>query len=135
MRKAITTATMLAIFGPALADDVTDVDRLLCSASEVTVCFESSDCVDVMPWELDMPQFIVIDLKKKVLSTTKASGENRSTPVRTLLRDNQEIVLQGVEGGRAFSFVIDEATGLLTVAVASDGMSVSVYGACTDADI
>jgi hypothetical protein len=52
-----------------------------------------------------------------------------------LLRDNQEIVLQGVEAGRAFSFVIDEATGLLTVAVASDGMSVSVYGACTDADI
>jgi hypothetical protein len=126
---------MLAIFSPALADDVTDVDRLLCSASEVTVCFESSDCVDVMPWELDMPQFIVIDLKKNVLSTTKASGENRSTPVRTLLRDNQEIVLQGVEAGRAFSFVIDEATGLLTVAVASDGMSVSVYGACTDADI
>jgi hypothetical protein len=126
---------MLAIFSPALADDVTDVDRLLCSASEVTVCFESSDCVDVMPWELDMPQFIVIDLKKKVLSTTKASGENRSTPVRTLLRENQEIVLQGVEAGRAFSFVIDEATGLLTVAVASDGMSVSVYGACTDADI
>lgn len=135
MRKIITTATMLAIFSPALADDVTDVDRLLCSASEVTVCFESSDCVDVMPWELDMPQFIVIDLKKNVLSTTKASGENRSTPVRTLLRDNQEIVLQGVEAGRAFSFVIDEATGLLTVAVASDGMSVSVYGACTDADI
>ncbi|MEQ9561476.1 MAG: hypothetical protein RLN69_03070 [Woeseiaceae bacterium] len=135
MRKIITTATMLAIFSPALADDVTDVDRLLCSASEVTVCFESSDCVDVMPWELDMPQFIVIDLKKNVLSTTKASGENRSTPVRTLLRDNEEIVLQGVEAGRAFSFVIDEATGLLTVAVASDGMSVSVYGACTDADI
>jgi hypothetical protein len=135
MKKTITTATMLAIFSPTLADDVTDVDRLLCSASEVTVCFESSDCVDVMPWELDMPQFIVIDLKKKILSTTKASGENRSTPVRTLLRDNEEIVLQGVEAGRAFSFVIDEATGLLTAAVASDGMSVSVYGACTDADI
>jgi hypothetical protein len=135
MRKPITAATLLVLFGPALADNVTDVDKLLCSASEVTVCFESSDCVDVMPWELDMPQFIVIDLKKKVLSTTKASGENRSTPIRTLLRDNQEIVLQGVEAGRAFSFVIDEATGLLTVAVASDGMSVSVYGACTDADI
>ena len=135
MRKIITTATMLAIFSPALADDVTDSDRLLCSASEVTVCFESSDCVDVMPWELDMPQFIVIDLKKKTLSTTKASGENRSTPILTLLRDDEEIILQGVEAGRAFSFVIDELTGLLTVAVARDGMSVNVYGACTDADI
>lgn len=37
--------------------------------------------------------------------------------------------------GRAFSFVIDEATGHMTVAVSRDGLSVSVFGACTDADI
>lgn len=135
MRKPLAAALILAIFGPALADNVTDADRLLCSASEVTVCFESSDCVDVMPWELDMPQFVVVDLKKKTLSTTKASGENRSTPINYMLRQNMEIILQGVEAGRAFSFVIDELTGLLTVAVARDGMAVGVYGACTDADI
>lgn len=135
MRKIIPATFILAVVGPALADDVSDADRLLCSASEVTVCFESSDCVDVMPWELDMPQFVVVDLKKKTLSTTKASGENRSTPVNFLQRQDQEIILQGVEAGRAFSFVIDELTGLLTVAVARDGLSVSVYGACTDADI
>jgi hypothetical protein len=135
MRKPIKAAFILAFAGPALADDVSDSDRLLCSASEVTVCFESSDCVDVMPWELDMPQFVVIDLKKKLLSTTKASGENRSTPINYLLRQDQEIILQGVEAGRAFSFIIDELTGLLTVAVARDGISVAVYGACTDADI
>ena len=135
MRKIIPATFILAVAGPVLADDVSDADRLLCSASEVTVCFESSDCVDVMPWELDMPQFVIVDLKKKMLSTTKASGENRSTPIRFLQRQDQEIILQGAEAGRAFSFVIDEVTGLLTVAVARDGLSVSVYGACTDADI
>ena len=135
MRKIIPATFILAVAGPVLADDVSDADRLLCSASEVTVCFESSDCVDVMPWELDMPQFVIVDLKKKMLSTTKASGENRSTPIRFLQRQDQEIILQGVEAGRAFSFVIDEVTGLLTVAVARDGLSVSVYGACTDAEL
>ena len=135
MRKIIPATFILALAGPVLADDVSDADRLLCSASEVTVCFESSDCVDVMPWELDMPQFVIVDLKKKMLSTTKASGENRSTPIRFLQRQDQEIILQGAEAGRAFSFVIDEVTGLLTVAVARDGLSVSVYGACTDAEL
>ena len=135
MRKIIPATFILAVAGPVLADDVSDADRLLCSASEVTVCFESSDCVDVMPWELDMPQFVIVDLKKKMLSTTKASGENRSTPIRFLQRQDQEIILQGAEAGRAFSFVIDEVTGLLTVAVARDGLSVSVYGACTDAEL
>ena len=135
MRKIIPATFILAVAGPVLADDVSDADRLLCSASEVTVCFESSDCVDVMPWELDMPQFVIVDLKKKMLSTTKASGENRSTPIKFLQRQDQEIILQGAEAGRAFSFVIDEVTGLLTVAVARDGLSVSVYGACTDAEL
>lgn len=135
MKKAISATFLLAVLGPALADDVSNSDRLVCSASEVTVCFESSDCVDVMPWELDMPQFLIVDLKKKTLSTTKASGENRSSPINHLQRDEQEIILQGVEAGRAFSFVIDKLTGLLTVAVARDGMSVSVYGACTDANL
>ena len=46
----------------------------------------------------------------------------------------REAFLQGVETERAFSFVIDEASGRMTVAVSLDGMSVSVFGACTDAD-
>jgi len=82
-----------------------------------------------------MPQFVVIDLKKKTISTTKASEENRSTPIRSIAHEGRQIILQGVEGGRAFSFIIDQATGLLTVAVARDGMAIGVFGACTDAEI
>jgi hypothetical protein len=65
------------------------------------------------------------------MATTKASGEDRSTPIRTLERENGLIYIQGIEGGRAFSFVISESTGLLSVAVARDGKAVSVFGACT----
>ena len=99
------------------------------------VCFEDGDCYELHPWEANVPQFVVIDTKKKTLSTTKASDENRSTPIRTLQRQDGKIFLQGIEAGRAFSYVIDECTGLVTVAVSRDGLSVSVFGACTDADI
>lgn len=44
------------------------------------------------------------------------------------------IYLQGIEGGRAFSFVIHEATGRLAAAIARDGLAVTVFGACTDKD-
>jgi hypothetical protein len=40
-------------------------------------------------------------------------------------------VLQGYENGRAFSFMIDEATGDVTAAVARETVAVSVFGACT----
>jgi len=51
--------------------------------------------------------------------------------MRTLERDGGLIFIQGVEMGRAFSFVISESTGMLSVAVARDGKNVSVFGACT----
>ena len=115
-----------------LADNVENADRLLCSTARIVVCFEDGDCMDMLPWEANVPQFLVVDTKKLTLSTTKASGENRSTPIRTLLREDGLIIFQGIEQGRAFSVVIDELTGILTAAVSRDGASVSVFGACTD---
>ena len=73
--------------------------------------------------------------KEKTISTTKASEENRSTTFSTVSKDDGVFDLQGIEGGRAFSFVIEEAGGHMTVSVARDGISVSVFGFCTDSDL
>ena len=108
---------------------------MLCSVSEVTLCAETGECFDVQAWEIDVPQFVVIDLKRKVIATTRASDVQKSTAIANFQREGGRIYLQGIEGGRAFSFVIDETTGLVTAAVARDGLSVSVFGACTDADV
>ena len=120
---------------PVIADDVTGTDRLLCSASRIVVCFEEGDCAELTAEELGVPQFVVIDTKAKKLATTKASNENRSTPIASIGRADGLLFFQGVEQGRAFSFVVHEQTGHLTVAVSRDGLSVSVFGACTDADV
>ena len=56
---------------------------------------------------------------------------NRATPIKNLHREDGLIFLQGVEMGRAFSFVIQEETGDLSAAVAREDVTVSVFGACT----
>ncbi len=135
MKPIVLISAFTLVASAAFADNIENTDRLLCSTSRIIVCFEDGECIDAHPWELNIPQFVVIDAKKMTLSTTKASGENRSTPIRTLQRDNGKLILQGIEQGRAFGFVIDEVSGLLTASVARDGLAVSVFGACTDADI
>jgi len=135
MKPILLIGAFTLIASAAFADNIEKTNRLLCSTTQIVVCFEDGECIDALPWELNVPQFIVIDAKKMTLSTTKASGENRSTSIRTLQRDDGLLILQGIEQGRAFGFVIDEESGLLTASVARDGMSVSVFGACTDADI
>jgi len=115
----------------ALADDVKDSEGILCTAVQATVCYMEGDCEIGAPWSWNIPQFIEIDFAEKVLRTTRASGENRQTPFKNIEREAGLIFLQGVERGRAFSFTIEEDTGLASIAVARNGVTVSVFGACT----
>lgn len=134
MRNKLLLALALALLirsAPAAADDLTGAQSLLCTALQATLCSDEADCVTQSPWELNIPQFLELNLKDKRMSTTKASGEDRSTPIRTLEREDGLLFIQGIEMGRAFSFVISEKTGMLSVAVARDGKAVSVFGACT----
>jgi len=134
MRRATWIALALAVALSAAgvwADDLRGANQFLCTAVQATKCLEGGDCFVDLPWNLNVPQFIEVNLDAKQLATTKASGENRATPITHLTREGGLIVLQGFENGRAFSFVISEATGRLAVAVATEGKAVAVFGACT----
>jgi len=131
-RLCVCLAVMLALSGAAAwADDLSGANRFLCASVQANRCLEGGDCRADVPWDLNIPEFIEVDLAAKKLSTTAASGENRSTPIAHVTRENGVIVLQGLEMGRAFSFVITEETGRVAVAVASEGTATAVFGACT----
>ena len=124
-------ATLCAVVSPVAAEDLTGADTFICSPSEIRLCTFDEDCAIVAPWVLNIPSFILFDLEKKTLSTTEASGQNRSTSVKNLERGDGLIILQGAEGGRAFSFMIAEDTGLMTASVASELGGTIGFGACT----
>jgi hypothetical protein len=135
MKKLLITILGMALSGAVTAEDVSDVTRMVCASGQAQICLETGDCYSAMPWELSVPDFVIIDTKKGTISTTKASGLSRSTEFTKTERKDGLIHLQGVEGGRAFSFVIHEQTGRLTAAIARDGLSVTVFGACTAAKL
>ncbi len=133
-KMAIACAGVMTV-GFAQADNLEGVKEMLCAVSQVQICIENDTCYSALPAELNVPDFVVINPGKKTLKTTKASNQNRSTSFSSVERDNGLIYLQGMENGRAFSFVIDETSGRMTVAISRDGVSVSVFGACTDTDL
>ena len=135
MKKLLFAGLGLAVSATVAAEDVTGVTRMICASGQAQICLETGDCYAATPWELSVPDFVLIDTKKRLISTTKASGMDRSTEFTKLDRKDGLIHLQGLEGGRAFSFVIHEATGRMTAAIARDGLSVTVFGACTAADL
>ena len=133
LRIACVSMTIAVAWGavPAFADDLTGATKLLCASVQATACTPEEDCAVGPPWAWDIPDFIEIDLDAKSLSTTKTSEKFRTTPIKYLERSEGLIILQGVEAGRAFSFVITEATGFASVAVARDNRTVGLFGTCT----
>ena len=135
MKKLTTAFCGLLLSLSISAEDVSESKELVCASSRVLICFEHGECMDVMPDDIGMPPFVVVDLKKKMMRTTKASQLNRETPATSLQRADGKIILQGIEANRAFSITIDEATGFMTASIARDGFTVSSFGSCTDTDL
>ena len=133
-RATFFAAVLILAVPPAAADDLTGSSRFLCTAVQATVCSVDGECAVDIPWNLNIPQFIEVDLQAKRLATRAASGENRATDIEHLNRVDGAIVFHGFEMGRAFSWVITEQTGQVTAAVAFEGLAVAVFGACTPID-
>lgn len=122
----------LALLAPAgLADDLRGADRFLCSTLQATVCFADGECGMVIPADLNIPQFIIVDTKAAMLRTTAASGANRESRTDPVKRVDGHVVMQGFEAGRAFSLMIREESGQAAFASVADDRSVIVFAACT----
>lgn len=135
MKKFLILCAGLFAVPMAVAENLQGVDEMICAAGQAQICLETGSCYATPPWELNMPEFVVIDTKAKTVSTTKASGLNRATEFTAMEQSGGLLYLQGIEGGRPFSFVINEVTGHMTAAVSRDGLTVTVFGSCTDTDI
>lgn len=131
MYKIAALVLALLFAFPLAADMLTDTDRMLCVPGPVFHCVADGDCKSELPEDEYIPEFIEVDLKRKTLATTRASGENRSTPIKSQQRAAGYIYLQGVENGRTFSMVMSENTGDLTFVVATDGETATMFGGCT----
>ena len=131
MYKITVFVLTLILVSPVSGDVLKDTNRMLCVPGQVSHCVVGVGCNSGLPEDENIPEFIEVDLKKKTLATTRASGEGRLTPIQNQSREAGYIYLQGVENGRSFSMVISENTGDLTFVVATDGETATTFGSCT----
>ena len=104
MKKLAIAVAGILTSGLAQADSLEGVDEMVCAAAQVQICWENDTCYSATPAELGVPDFVVIDIGKKTISTTKASNENRSTSFTSVGKSDGLIYLQALESGRQFRF-------------------------------
>jgi hypothetical protein len=104
---------------------------LICALIEVMDCAPAADCQRGAPESVNLPQFIKLSFAEKTLSTTEAAQKKQTTPIKNIEQFDSAMILQGVEGGRAWSMVIAKETGKMSATVADDQVGFVVFGACT----
>jgi len=71
-------------------------------------------------------QFLRIDFAKKEIA-----GPLRTTKIRSMEKDDDQIVLQGYEIGLGWTLAIDRITGTMRITFAGSDASFIIFGACT----
>jgi len=74
---------------------------------------------------------VILDAKKKVLRAAYESGHDAVSPVKSMERSGDHLVLQGVENGRGWEFAINTKSGHMSAAGVGDAVSFLGFGACT----
>jgi len=135
MRKLLIVALIAGlgtVARPATAADAKfdGSTPLLCVPIEITECDEGGKCYQGTAEDVNLPQFIRVNLKENMLSGVGAAA-GRTTPIDFMERENGRIVLHGGQKGRGWTAVISEETGKLSATISDEGTAFIIFGACT----
>ena len=98
---------------------------LLCAVIDAIECGADGNCVMGSAESENLPQFVEISFKDKVVKATKGSD------IKQVDHNAGSLIMQGSEDGRGWNIVINEKTGKLSATVAGDRVGFIVFGACT----
>jgi hypothetical protein len=117
--------------GPAAAAGKYDGSTpMLCAVTAVSECTADGKCERSAPQVgNNLPTFMRVDLNGRTLTDNNGSG--RKTEIKASSVVDGQLVLQGIENGKAWSMVIKSETGKWGGSVVEDDGSFSLFGACT----
>ncbi len=102
---------------------------LLCVPIEIVECEAGGKCVNGTAEGVNLPQFIKVNFKEKLISAAEEGGA--TAPIKHFERDYGRLIMHGGQGGRGWSVVISEETGKMSATVTEDRVGFVIFGACT----
>jgi hypothetical protein len=124
-------AASLGLAGPAAAAGKYDGSQpMLCAVTVMSECTADGKCERSAPQEgNNLPTFLRVDVKGGTLNANDGSG--RKTAIRASSMVDGQLMLQGIENGKAWNMVIGSETGRWGGSVVEDDGSFAIFGSCT----
>jgi hypothetical protein len=103
---------------------------MLCAISAMSECTADGKCERSAPQAgNNLPTFVRVDVKGKLLTDNDQSG--RKSEIKAVTVVDGQLMLQGVETGKAWSIVIASESGTFGASVVEDDGLFALFGNCT----
>lgn len=112
-----------------LAADFDGSKPFVSAITDAYECDGNTQCQRVSVEEIDCPRFLKVDLSKKMITGTLSDQSTRDVEIQSSARVDGNLILQGVQKGRAWGMVISESTGKMTLTVSGQEEGFVFFGA------
>lgn len=110
----------------AIAGDFDGSRQLICAPVEAMECHPGDGCEAGTPDDVGAPAFMRVDFAKKVII-----GPKRTSPIRSMDKEEKQILLQGTELGLAWSMALNSADGKMVLTLSNRDGAFVLFGSCT----
>jgi hypothetical protein len=124
--RAPFAAVALALGSTAMAGDFDGSRLLICAPVEAMACHTGEGCEAGIPDDVGAPAFMRVDFARKVIV-----GPKRTSPIRSMDKDDKQILLQGTELGLAWSMALNSADGKMVLTLNNREGAFVLFGSCT----
>jgi hypothetical protein len=130
---AAALAASAALLAPGASAEGLDGSRdMVCAAVSVVACGEGPSCFQGLARTFELPEFMFVDMKAKVVRATAESPfKDVDSPIKNSETTRSQFVLQGIENGHGWSMSIDRASGRMVATLSGELVSYMIFGACT----
>lgn len=104
---------------------------VICASVSVVGC-TGGNCIQGQAHTFDMPDFMFIDVKRKLVHASNESGKEVSSPIKNFEVTDSEIILQGIEDHRGWTLGIERDNGKMSLSSTGAEVSFMVFGNCTE---
>ena len=126
MRSNLWVAVL--VYACALSAQAADFDGsrfLICAPVEAKSCSPTESCKNSTPGEIGAPSFVKIDFAKK-----QVMGPQRTTAIKVMEKDDNQIVLMGTELGFGWTIVLDQESGEISSTLSNRDGAIVMFGSC-----
>jgi hypothetical protein len=132
-RMSISMLTGMVIFasGTVAAKEAYDgKSNFICATQGVMACVDGAICSKGQARDFDMPDFMMVDFKGKVIRAFYDGDKEATSPIKYMESSGSQLILQGVENNHGWSLAVHRESGRMNVGVSGSEVSFSLFGAC-----